>query len=104
VYVGRYGWNRRSRSLIAGAAVFMLLAVTVPMSLALQVVTLVFIASIATRRVALRVDASGATFGGSPGRYRSATRLIPVGRHKGSGALAPADALRPVHSLRHRPR
>jgi hypothetical protein len=85
VYVARYGWNRRTGSLIIGAAVFVLLAVTVPMSLALRVVVLVFfgggalvfIASIATRRVALRVDASGVTLGGSPGRYRSTTRLIP---------------------------
>jgi hypothetical protein len=85
VYVARYGWNRRSGSLIMGAAVFVLVALTVPMSLALQVVTLVFfgggalvfIASIATRRVALRVDASGVTLGGSPGRYRSTTCLIP---------------------------
>jgi hypothetical protein len=85
VYVARYGWNRRSGSLIIGAAVFVLVALTVPMSLALRVVTLVFfgggalvfIASIATRRVALRVDGSGITLGGSPGRYRSTTRLIP---------------------------
>jgi hypothetical protein len=85
VYVARYGWNGRSGGLIIGAAVFVLIAVTVPMSLALRVVTLVlfgggalvFIASIATRRVALRVDASGITLGGSPGRYRSTTRLIP---------------------------
>jgi hypothetical protein len=85
VYVARYGWNGRSGGLIIGAAVFVLIAVTAPMSLALRVVTLVlfgggalvFIASIATRRVALRVDASGITLGGSPGRYRSATRLIP---------------------------
>ena len=85
VYVARYGWNRRSGSLIIGAAVFVLVALTVPMSLALRVVTLVFfgggalvfIANIASRRVALRVDASGITLGGSPGRYRSTTRLIP---------------------------
>ena len=85
VYVARYGWNRRSGSLIIGAAVFVLLALTVPMSLALRVVTLVFfgggalvfIASIATRRVGLRVDASGVTLGGSPARYRSTTCLIP---------------------------
>jgi hypothetical protein len=85
VYVARYGWNGRSGGLIIGAAVFVLIALTVPMSLALRVVTLVlfgggalvFIASIATRRVALRVDASGITLGGSPGRYRSTTRLIP---------------------------
>src|SRR5271154_2358006 len=78
VYVARYGWNRRGGSLIVGAAVFVLLALTVPMSLALRVVTLVFfgggalvfIASIATRRVALRVDASGITLGGSPRRDR----------------------------------
>jgi hypothetical protein len=38
---------------------------------------LVFIASIATRRVALRVDASGVTLGGSPGRYGATTVLIP---------------------------
>jgi len=85
VYVARYGWNRRSGSLIAGAAVFVLVALTVPMSLALRVVTLVFfgggalvfIGSIATRRVALRVDASGVTLAGSPGRYRSTNCLIP---------------------------
>jgi hypothetical protein len=86
VYVARYGWNGRSGGLLIGAAVFVLIAVTVPMSLALRVVTLVlfggggalvFIASIATRRVALRVDASGITLGGSPGRYRSTTCLIP---------------------------
>jgi hypothetical protein len=65
--------------------VFVLLALTVPMSLALRVVTLVFfgggalvfLASIATRRVALRVDASGVTLGGSPGRYGATTVLIP---------------------------
>jgi hypothetical protein len=85
VYVARYGWNRRSGSLILGAAVFVLVALTAPMSLALRVVTLVFfgggalvfIANIASRRVALRIDASGITLGGSPGRYRSTTRLIP---------------------------
>jgi hypothetical protein len=85
VYVARYGWNRRSGSLIVGAAVFVLIALTVPMSMALRVVTLVFfgggalvfIASIATRRVALQVDASGVTLGGSPGRYGSTTVLIP---------------------------
>jgi len=85
MYVARYGWNRRSGSLVIGAAVFVLVALTAPMSLALRVVTLVFfgggalvvIANIASRRVALRIDASGITLGGSPGRYRSTTRLIP---------------------------
>jgi hypothetical protein len=79
VYVARYGWNGRSGALITGAAVFVLIAVTAPMSLALRVVTLVlfgggalvFTEGIAARRVALRVDASGITLGGSPGRYRS---------------------------------
>jgi hypothetical protein len=37
---------------------------------------LVFIASIATGWMALRVDASGITLGGSPGRYRATIRLI----------------------------
>jgi hypothetical protein len=85
VYVARYGWNRRSGTLIAGAAVFVLIAVAVPMSLVLQVVTIVFfgggallfIGSIATRRVALRVDAVGVTLGGSPARYRSTTSQVP---------------------------
>jgi hypothetical protein len=85
VYVARYGWNGRSGSLIIGAGVFVVLALTVPMSLALRVVTLVFFgggllvftASIASRRVALRIDASGVTLGGSPVRYRSTTGLIP---------------------------
>jgi len=107
VYVARYGWNGRSGSLIIGAAVFVLIALTVPMSLALRVFTLVFfgggalvfIASIATRRVALRVDAGGITLGGSPGRYRSATRLIPWADVR---ELAPADALRPFGAVRGR--
>jgi len=85
VYVARYGWNRRSGALIIGAGVFVVIALTAPMSLALRVVTLVFfgggllvfVASIASRRVALRVDASGVTLGGSPGRYRSSALLIP---------------------------
>jgi hypothetical protein len=85
VYEARYGWNRRSGRLIIMAGVFVVLGVTVPMSLVLRVVTLVFfggcllvfIASVASRRVALRVDASGVTLGGSPGRYRATTRLIP---------------------------
>src|SRR3984885_6593616 len=42
VYVARYGWNRRSGSLIVGAAVFVLVALTVPMSRGLRAVTLVF--------------------------------------------------------------
>jgi hypothetical protein len=85
VYVARYGWNRRSGFLIVGALVFVLVGLTAPMSLALRVITvaffgagaLVFTASIATRRVALRVDAQGVTLGGSPGRSRSRDRLIP---------------------------
>ena len=64
---------------------FVILALTVPMSLVLRVVTLVFfggallvlIATTASRQVALRVDASGVLLGGSPARYRATTRLIP---------------------------
>ncbi len=85
VYVARYGWNRRSGGLIVGAVVFVLIGLTAPMSLPLRVVALVFfgggalvfIASIATRRVALRVDARGVTLGGSPGSSRSRERQIP---------------------------
>jgi len=85
VYVARYGWNRRSATLIIGALVFVVVAVTAPMALPLRVVTVVlfgggalwFIASVASRRVALRVDASGITLGGSPARYRSTTLLVP---------------------------
>jgi len=86
-YVARYGWNRRSGLLIVGALVFVFVGLTAPMSLALRVTAvvffgagaLVFISSIATRRVALRVDARGVTLGGSPGRSRSRDRLIPWG-------------------------
>jgi len=84
-YVARYGWNRRSGTLIIGALVFVVIAITAPMSLPLRVVTIVFfgggalwfIGSAATRRVALRVDATGITLGGSPARYRSTTLLVP---------------------------
>jgi hypothetical protein len=83
--VARYGLNRRSGTLILGAAVFVLIASTVQMSLAWRIATIVFfgggglllLASIATRRVALRVDASGVTLGGSPGRYESTTSVVP---------------------------
>jgi hypothetical protein len=85
VYVARYGWNRRSGSLIIGAAVFVLVALTVPMSLALRVVVLVFfgggalvcIANIASRRVALRVDASGIT-AKAPRRWPGAVASEPA--------------------------
>jgi len=85
VYVARYGWNRRSGTLIIGAALFVLIAITAPMSLVLRVVTIVVFGggvllltgSIATRRVALRVDAAGVTLGGSPARYRSTTSQVP---------------------------
>lgn len=66
---------------------FVVVALTVPMSLVLRVVALVFfggallvfIATTASRQVALRVDASGVLLGGSPARYRATTRLIPWG-------------------------
>lgn len=85
VYVARYGWNRRSGTLLIGALVFVIVAVTAPMPLPLRVVTIVlfgggalwFTGSAATRRVALRVDATGITLGGSPARYRSTTLLVP---------------------------
>jgi hypothetical protein len=84
-YVARYGWNRRSGLLIIGALLFVVVGVTAPMSLAMRVVTivffgagtLVFIASIATRRVALQLDSRGVTLGGSPARKPSRDRLIP---------------------------
>src|SRR5580658_8612294 len=105
VYVARYGWNGRSGGLIIGVAVFVLIALTAPMSLALRVITLVlfgggalvFIASIATHRVALRVDASGITLAVPLHQPPD-----PVGRRQGSGALAPADALRPFGAVRGR--
>ena len=85
VYVARYGWNRRSGTLIIGALVFVVVAVTVPTSLPLRVVVIVFfgggalwfIGGAASRRVALRVDAAGVTLGGSFARYRSTTLLVP---------------------------
>ena len=69
------GGTAGSGALIIGAGVFVVIALTAPMSLALRVVTLVFfgggllvfVASIASRRVALRVDASGVTLGAHPG-------------------------------------
>jgi hypothetical protein len=85
VYVARYGWNRRSGTLVTGALLFVAIAVIAPMSLPLRVVTIVFfgggalllIGSAASRRVALRVDATGITLGGAPARYRSTTLLVP---------------------------
>jgi hypothetical protein len=83
-YVARYGWNGRSIALIAGALVFVVIAVTAPMSLPLRIVTIVlfgggavwFTGTSLSRRVALRVDASGVMLGGSPARYGSTTLLV----------------------------
>ncbi len=85
VYVARYGWNRRSGRPVILTLVFVLLIIVLPMPLAARVVTgvffggalLFFLGMIATRRVALRVDASGVTLGGYAMRYRSTTSLVP---------------------------
>lgn len=84
-YEARYGWNGRTIRLTAGAMVFVVLAIVLPLSLPLRVAALVLfggglvllLAGVLTRRVALRVDGDGVTLGGSPLRYRAGTQTVP---------------------------
>jgi hypothetical protein len=84
-YVERFGLSWRVALRIAICVAFMVVALTVPMSIALRVCgvvlfgagVLVFARVAASREVALRIDASGVTLGGSPLRYAATTEHVP---------------------------
>lgn len=84
-YEARYGWTRGSGwGLVIGFA-FIAVALILPMEIVIRVLVIgIFgflvvsiLAGIVGRQVAFRVDQAGVTLGGSPLRYRSATRFIP---------------------------
>lgn len=86
VYEERFRWTRTSVTALALCSGFVLVAIATPhMPLPLRVVTVAccaygaFLSVIvpASRKVALRVDASGLTLGGSPLRYKATTRVVP---------------------------
>lgn len=85
VYEERYHWTRTSTTGLAAFSVFALIGVIAPAPLPLRVVIVAvfgcgaFLTVIvpASRKVALRIDASGITLGGNPLRYQATTRVIP---------------------------
>ncbi len=85
VYEERYHWTRTSTTALVVCGMCVLFAVLLPMRLTLRVPIVafggsgVFLTVIvpASRKVALRIDASGITLGGYLLRYRATTRVIP---------------------------
>ncbi len=86
VYEERYRWTRTSTTALAICSVLALLGVVAPAApLRLHVVLVAiggsgaFLSVVvpASRKVALRIDASGITLGGNPLRYKATTRVIP---------------------------
>jgi hypothetical protein len=84
-YVERFGFSRRSVLIILASVIFVALALVVPEPAASRIVMVVFfggggllsVLTAASRKVALRVDASGVTLGGSPFRYAATTEHVP---------------------------
>ncbi|MFC5958201.1 hypothetical protein ACFP51_28210 [Streptomyces pratens] len=85
VYEARYGWDRRTRGLVAASAVFtaVLLLPETPLLTQLLGVPLsggggLFMAYAASSgKVAFRVDETGVLLGGNPARYRATTTHVP---------------------------
>ena len=85
VYEERYHWTRNSTTALMICGMLVLFGVLLPMRLTLRVPIVgiagcgAFLSVIvpASRKVALRIDASGITLGGNPLRYKATTRVIP---------------------------
>jgi hypothetical protein len=86
VYEERYRWTRTTVYALALCGGFVLLAIAVPqMPFPLRAIIVAcfgcgaFLSVLvpASRKVALRVDASGFTLGGHPLRYNATTRVVP---------------------------
>jgi hypothetical protein len=86
VYEERYRWTRTSVTALVLCSAFVLAAIAVtqmPLLLRVPVIACfgcgalfsVFVPL--SRKIALRVDASGLTLGGNPLRYKSTTRVVP---------------------------
>ena len=95
-YVARYGWNGRSGGLIIGAAVFVLIAVTAPMSLALRVVTLVLFGGGALVFIAIieRVTRSRRSPAAEHGEQNGSDTPLAPARRVGDRARAGASSYR----------
>lgn len=84
-YEERYRFTPKTFGLISISVVFTLVAIFVPMGTVLRVMSLVFFGGggvlllviALSRKVALRVDGSGITLGGSPLRYAATTAHVP---------------------------
>ncbi|WP_306359279.1 hypothetical protein [Nocardia sp. CC227C] len=85
-YEARFGFDLRSTGILGICALFVVIALVVPdMSVALQVITIVFFggggvfmaAGMASRELALRVDDDGITLGGPPLRRKDTTVSVP---------------------------
>ena len=86
IYEERYRWTRPSATALALCSALVLLAIAVSQIPLLLRVLLVafcgwgaFLSAFvpASRKTALRVDASGVTLGGNPLRYKKSTRTVP---------------------------
>ncbi|MDX2643216.1 hypothetical protein ACFYYN_10800 [Streptomyces sp. NPDC001902] len=84
-YEARYGFDRRTVAVLLGAVVFTAVLVMPGMGFPLRIAGgvlfggggLLIAANSLTRRVALRVDATGVLLGGVPLRYRATTAHVP---------------------------
>lgn len=86
VYEERYRWTRTAVYALAACCGFMVFAIAAPqVPLLVRAIFVLccgcgaFLSVLvpASRKVALRVDASGITLGGNPLRYNAATRVVP---------------------------
>jgi hypothetical protein len=96
VYEERYRWTQTSTTVLIGCGMLMIIGAlaTSPRSSVVLQVLIVAVSGCgaffdvlypASRKVALRVDASGITLGGTPWRYKATTRVIPW--HEVQGVL-----------------
>lgn len=84
-YEERYALTPKTFGLMLASVAFTLMAIFVPMGTALRVASVVFfggggvllVVAALSRKVALRVDESGITLGGSPLRYAATTAHVP---------------------------
>ncbi|WP_194814217.1 hypothetical protein [Nocardia sp. XZ_19_385] len=87
IYEERYGFDSKTALVLVISGVFVAVAILLPdMSAVVRILTLVLfggggllmLAAALSRKVAMRVDQSGITLGGSPLRYRQTTQHVPL--------------------------
>ena len=86
VYEERYRWTRTSSTALIGCSMLMLIFIVLPQPHHLPRAPFIALCACGaflavfvplSRKVALRVDASGLTLGGNPLRYKATTRVVP---------------------------